>query len=532
MSQEFLATPLETQLDALFGQYTAADQSRGLVYGLVGASGLVHSAGFGVANDAGDVPGPDTVFPIASMTKSFVAAGALLARDRGLVNLDAPITDFFAEFTAGFPAGGNVGNIDDAGDAPTLRMLLSMGGGLTEDNSWVDPFIDMPVADLLAIVSRGLSYSNPPGTTFEYSNLGYTLAGLAVGKAVGRPIETWVRDELLVPLGLDSTRFDNDEEFDAAPVTRATGYSLNSEGAWVGFPRVASGAFAAAGGICSTVRDLASWVHWLGAAFRPADGTDPGPLRRASRREMQHIHQLNLPALATRVDGALSFTVSGYGLGLSVREDLLRGTFVTHSGGLPGFILNMIWHPDSGEGVVVLTNSHRNSPIPLSEEALFRALDRRSAPARTVHTWPATRDLQGRTEELIRRWDDDLAGEIFAENIDFDRPLADRRDHIAELIDQVGPLTDPRPGSATLPDLVSAVSPADVTWAIPGERGELICMIHLTPTTPPKIQELEVRAAPYGTPRGARPTDISPRRKALGVASLSSLPNTAIDWPQ
>ena len=529
MSQEFLATPLETQLDALFGQYTAADQARGLVYGLVGPSGLVHSAGFGLANDTGDAPDADTVFPIASMTKSFVAAGALLARDRGLVNLDAPITDFFPEFSAGFPGEG-VG-VGDSDDAPTLRMLLSMGGGLTEDNSWVDPFIDMPVDELLVIVARGLSYSTPPGSAFEYSNLGYTLAGLAVGKAVGRPIEDWVRDEILLPLGLDSTRFDNDQAFLAATRTRATGYSLNAAGAWVGFPPVQSGAFAAAGGICSTVRDLAAWVSWLGAAFRPHSAADSGPLRRASRREMQHIHQLTLPALATRADGPLTLSVSGYGLGLSVREDLHRGTVVTHSGGLPGFILNMVWHPDSGHGVVVLTNSHRASPIPLSEEALFRVLDRHAVPARTIRSWPATRDLQRRTDELIRHWDDRLADEIFAENIAFDRPLADRRDHIAGLIDQIGPLTDPRPGSTALPDLVSAATPADVTWAIPGERGELICMIHLTPTTPARIQELEVRAAPYGTPRSARPTDISPRRKALGVASLSSLPNTAVDWP-
>jgi CubicO group peptidase (beta-lactamase class C family) len=488
----------------------------------------VHSAGFGVANDGGDAPDADTVFPIASMTKSFVAAGALLARDRGLVNLDAPITDFFEEFTGSLPGGAA---LDDPGDAPTLRMLLSMGGGLTEDNSWVDPLIDMSTTDLLAIVSRGLHYSSTPGSTFEYSNLGYTLAGLAVGKAVGRPIEDWVRDEILVPLALDSTRFDNDESLEDTAMTRATGYTLDSDGAWVGFPRVRSGAFAAAGGICSTVRDLASWITWLGEAFRPLTGTDTGALRRSSRREMQHLHQLNLPALATRPDGALSLSVAGYGLGLTVREDLHRGTLVTHSGGLPGFILNMIWHPDSGHGIVVLTNSHRSSPIPLAEEALFRVMDRHATPARTLRTWPATRDLQRRTEDLIRHWDDHLAAEIFAENIDFDRPLADRRNHIATLIGQIGPLADPRPGSAAMPDLVSVASPADVTWAIPGERGELICMIHLTPTTPPRIQELEVRAAPYGTPRAARPTDISPRRRALGTASLSSLPNTAVQWP-
>jgi CubicO group peptidase (beta-lactamase class C family) len=518
MSSEHLVTPLEDELDALFGQYPAANQSRGLVYGLVGPHGLVHSAGFGAADDAGSAPDLDTVFPIASMSKSFVACAALLARDRGLLNLDAPVTDFFDEFSA-------TGTFDDPCDPPTIRMLLSMAGGLTEDNSWVDPFIDMPEQQLLATVGKGLYYSNLPGTVFEYSNLGFTLAGLAVGRAVGARIEDFVRDELLVPLGMTSTWFDNSAP-DGGPA-RAIGYSLDPAGNWVGYPPAQSGAFAAAGGIQSTVRDLAVWVTWLGSAFRPPAGTDPGPVGRASRREMQRLHQLNLPALASRANGSWKFGVGGYGLGLGIAEDLNRGTVVGHSGGLPGFLLNMTWHPDSGHGIVVLTNSHRGNPIALAEEALFRVLDRHSAPARTVRLWPATRDLRAAAEQLIRFWDDGLAGRIFAENVEFDRPVAERRAEIEQLVAEIGPLTPAPP----MPDVLSAATPADVTWAIPGTSGELHCMIHLTPVQPPRIQEFVVRSARYDTPRSARPDDISPRRAGLGASFLSSLPNTRVEWP-
>ena len=522
MSREYLLTPLADQLDALFGQYTAANQARGLVYGLIGPSGLVHSAGFGEADDAGATPDLDTVFPIASMTKSFVACAALLARDRGLVNLDAPITDFVDSFSAR-------DTFDDPCEAPTLRMLLSMSGGLTEDNSWVDPFIGTGVDELLATVSNGLYYSNLPGTAYEYSNLGYTLAGLAIGRAAGRRIEDWVRDELLEPLGLHATRFDNDPAMTSG-VRRATGYSLDGDGRWVGYPPATSDAFAAAGGICSTVRDLATWVTWLGSAFRPPTQPDNPVVRRASRREMQRLHQLYLPALATRPDGGVKISVGGYGLGLGIAEDLRRGTIVSHSGGLPGFVLNMVWHPDSGHGIVVLTNSLRGNPVALSEEALFRVLDRQQTPARTIRLWPATRDLQRQAESLIRSWDDQLAAQILAPNIDFDRPLAERRADIQRLIEQVGPLCAPPSDADPVPDIVSATSSADVTWAIPAARGELICMIHLTPAAPPQIQELEVTCAPYGTPRSARPTDISPRRSAFGPGSMSSLPNTGVEW--
>lgn len=523
MSSEYLEVPVEDELDAWFGQYTASGQSNGLVYGLLGPHGLLHSRGFGCVDDAGTVPDLDTVFPIASMSKSFVACAALVARDRGLVDLEAPISDFFPEFPGGGPA-------DDPYDPPTLRMLFSMSGGLTEDNSWVDPFIDSPVADLLAQVSKGLNYSHAPGTVFEYSNLGYTLAGLAVGRAVGRPIEDFVRDEVFIPLGLTSTWFDNAAP-EAGTFPRALGYALDASGGWVPFPAVSSGAFAAAGGIQSSVRDLARWVTWLGSAFRASTSDDAaqdhGLLSRASRRELQRLHQIDLPSLTASPHGAFRLSVTGYGLGLSVTKDLHRGTVVSHAGGLPGYTLFMVWHPDSGHGLVSLTNSHRGDPVTLTREALFTVLHRHESAAETITLWPETIELRTQAEALVRSWDDDLAAEVFAENVAFDRPLIDRRRAIEEMVESVGPLEAARP----VEDITSAVTPADITWTIPGTRGELVCMIHLTPVQPAQIQEFEVTAVTYDRPRSARPTEISPRRAGLGRPSVNALPNMRVLLP-
>jgi CubicO group peptidase (beta-lactamase class C family) len=302
MSNENIPVPVETELDALFGQYTAANQARGLVYGLLAPEGLVHCAGFGVVNDAGLGPDENTVFPIASMSKSFIACAALLARDRGALSLEDPITKWVPEFSA-------TGTIEDPCQPPTVRMLFSMSGGLTEDNSWVDPLIEASEQDLLAQVSRGLRYSHVPGTVYEYSNLGYTLAGLAVARAAGQPIERLVEDEVLAPLRLTSTCFDN-----AAPadIVRATGYSLDANGQWVPFPHVASGAFAAAGGLMSSVRDLATWVTWLGSAFRTPSSQDVGLLSRSSRRELQRIHMIETPTVGCISASAVTAWVCGY----------------------------------------------------------------------------------------------------------------------------------------------------------------------------------------------------------------------------
>lgn len=501
MSREYLPVPLPTELDALFGQYVAAGQAPGLVYGLFGPDGLVHSAGFGTAGgttesaaaNAAAAPDADTVFPIASISKCFVAAGALLAEERGLVDLDEPISSLLPEVA---PADGACG--DHA--APSIRQLLGMGGGLTEDNSWIDPFIGMPTDTLLAAVAGGLAYSNPPGVAFEYSNLGYALVGAALARAVGAPLADWLAENLFAPLGLASTRFDSTPL--PAGARRATGFTLDADGAWTGFAPATSDAYAAAAGMQSTVRDLARWATYLGEPFRQVD--PGGPLSAAARRAMQRVHYLYPPAETPPGSATGPFhATAGYGLGLVVREDPIWGTIAAHSGGLPGFVLYLVWHPDSGHGVVVLTNSHRGSPALLAEDALTRALRSNNAPARTIRLWPQTARLLEAAEALIRAWDDDAAGEILAPNVAFDRPLADRRADIERQTAAVGPLRPPRT-SQERPDLVVAASAAHVTWAIAAERGELLCHIHVTPLREAQIQTLEVIARPYDVPRGTR----------------------------
>jgi hypothetical protein len=130
-------------------------------------------------------------------------------------------------------------------------------------------------------------------------------------------------------------------------------------------------------------------------------------------------------------------------------------------------------------------------------------------------------------EELIRNWNDESAEALFAENIEFDRPLVERRAEIDAFVAAIGPLRDSRP----LYEVLSAATAADVTWSIPGERGELICMVHLNELDPPRVQEFVLKAVTSDKPRSATPFDISPRRAAMGEASLSAAPNARVVVP-
>ncbi len=514
MSTESKAVSIFGQLDAEFSAYVNADQAPGLVYGIVSGEGLVHCAGFGRANESGVVPNADTPFPIASMTKSFVAAAVLIARDRGLLALDDPITNFVPDFRA-------TGAPEDPCDPPTIRMLLSMSGGLTEDNSWVDPQIGMPEDELRRLIARGLKYSHTPGTVYEYSNVGFTLNGFVIKKVTGMDIEEFVSKEILTPLGLTSSSFSPSAH---DPAVLASAYSLDAETNWRPYDIRESAAFAAAGGMVSTVRDLSVWMTWLGEAFRPGQSSHAEVLSRASRRELQRIESTIPPTIALQSSGTWHVDVGGYALGLHVEHDLLRGLVVSHSGGLPGYKLHMRWHPDSGHGLVVLSNSHRGDPVSLARECHAQLLHAHDTPSETITLWNETVAARVTAEQLIREWDRDIADQLFAENVEFDRPVAERRAEIDELVGRVGPLGVSRP----VHEVLSAATAADVTWSIPGERGELICMVHMNGLDPPQVQEFVVVAVPSDRPRSAAPMDISPRRAGLGDASLSAAPNVRV----
>ncbi|XTR51796.1 serine hydrolase domain-containing protein [Pseudarthrobacter sp. So.54] len=246
----------------------AADRVRGrtapaLAVGVFTAGNLRAAALRGSIDETGRPPQADTAFRIASCTKSFTAAAVLILRDRGLLDLDS-------EVSVHLPYLRLIGPEKDMPGGPlTVRMLLTMSGGLPTDDPWADRQEAMSGAGLEDLLKAGVRLVRAPGTGYEYSNLGYAMLGAVIAAAAGRGYTDVVRQELLEPLGLVSTGFDA-----GCPRGRgvARGYRRRRE-QWQPQPFSAPGAFSAIGGLFSTLTDLGRWADWLADGF--ADGTEP-----------------------------------------------------------------------------------------------------------------------------------------------------------------------------------------------------------------------------------------------------------------
>jgi CubicO group peptidase (beta-lactamase class C family) len=259
-----------TKIDALIRPYAGA---------VPGASVLVVRDGLpiirrsvGLADLEGRVPAtPATNYRLASMTKQFTAAAILLLAEDGRLSLADPVRKWLPSLPA-------------AADAVTIRHLLTHTSGLIdyEDVMAEDTTRQLHDADVLRLLeSQNRSYF-APGTAYRYSNSGYSLLALIVGRASGSDFATFLRKRIFLPLHMQNTvAF---EEGISTVANRAYGYSL-VDNKWTRTDQSLTSAVLGDGGIYSSIDDLAKWdaalndnrllrAESLRAAFAPATKTD------------------------------------------------------------------------------------------------------------------------------------------------------------------------------------------------------------------------------------------------------------------
>lgn len=476
--------PAFADLDRIVQAFAAREHVPGVAYGVVLDGQVVHVGVAGVRHVATGAPVErNSVFRIASMTKSFAAAAILQLRDAGRLSLDAPAERYVPELAAlRYPTS----------DAPriTVRHLLTHSAGFPEDNPWGDQQLALSDEAMGRMIEAGIPFSTAPGTAYEYSNYGFALLGRIVANVSGQSFADYLRARVLVPLGMTHTTL---EAADVPPARLAIGYRYEDQ-RWTPEPALPDGAFGPMGGLLTTVDDLSRWVAFLLDAFPARDGADSPVLSRASRREMQQMARYGaLDAARSPETGAVVATASGYGYGLRVSQTCAFRHVVAHTGGLPGYGSQMRWLPDVGIGLVAMGNrtyTRWNAPF---DALLARLAQTGVLVPRPAVPAPVLLRRMDEVTRLVQRWDEGLLGQTAAMNLALDQSFERRRIQIERLVREAGGACRPEG------DLV-AENALRGSWRMRCGTSDLKVTITLAPDPEARVQHLDVAPFPRNEP--------------------------------
>jgi CubicO group peptidase (beta-lactamase class C family) len=306
------------RVDPLFAAWNRPD-SPGCGVGVSRNGAVIYERGYGMASLERHVPiTSSTVFPLASITKSFTAMSVLLAAERGLLSLDDEVSKYIPEWSVGE-------------HHVTIRHLLTHTSGLRDAyvlQGWAPKNGDSNDA-ILKILSRQRGLNFAPGAEYQYNNGGYLLLGRILERASGQSLGGFADANIFKPLGMTGAYF-NGDPVRAAP-EHAAGYSPEANG-WRLVPE--SSGYAGNGGMMSSVRDLLLWANNF------ADARVGTPALLAGMRT------------ATVLTGGQT-TPSGMGLAIGN----YRGAQTVHmSGGFFGTATQVVLYPDQSLAIAVLCN--------------------------------------------------------------------------------------------------------------------------------------------------------------------------------
>jgi CubicO group peptidase (beta-lactamase class C family) len=322
----------------------------GLALGVVRDGSLDFFSGHGLADIATNTPvTEDTVFRVASITKTFTAVAVMQLWERGRIDLDAPANDYLRAYRL-IPARSGW-------RAATVRHLLTHTAGIGEVAHpsgllhWPEFGESVPagrpVPSLAEFYRGGLRIHAEPGSRFVYANHGFGTLGQIVADVSGQPLDRYLREHVFDPLGMDHTDL---VRSDRVRARLATGYELRAGGARpvADFEMVTVGADS----VYSTMRDMARYVAALLRGGSNEHGSILEPRTVATMFEPHYQPDARVP---------------GFGLGF------FRGTagghrLVEHQGILSGFNSQILLAPDDGVGVLAFTNGARGAMLWLPDE--------------------------------------------------------------------------------------------------------------------------------------------------------------------
>jgi CubicO group peptidase (beta-lactamase class C family) len=285
-------------------------------------SGAVHisrdetvllSKGYGMANYEFSVPStPQTVLPIGSNTKQFTAAAIMKLQEQGRLKVTDPVTWY----------------IPNAPQWKDIRIyhLLNHTSGIPSEGGFLltDP-TDFALPELVRRFTA-LPLTFEPGTGETYSNNGYITLSYVIEQASGQPYDMYLRENIFLPLGMNSTGQDNAR--DVFP-NRASGYTtMNGRHIHYDLQNIHNSY--GAGSLHSTTKDLFRWEQ----AF-------------------------HTPGMILSAESLDAMVENGYGI---VKASMNNRSFLGHGGRNFGFTSYTLYYPEDGATILFLSN-HDRTPL-------------------------------------------------------------------------------------------------------------------------------------------------------------------------
>jgi len=470
-------TALAPTLDAFFEAKLKESGATGLAVGIVMDGELAYARGFGVRDVASGSPiDQDSVFRIASMTKSFTALSIMKLRDEGKLTLDEPAEKYLPELAL-LKAPTR--------DAPpvTLRLLLTNASGLAYDDLWGAVTFGKSQAELAQLLKDGVQMPTTPGTRYAYSNLGFALLGEVTARVSKLGYREYVTENVLRPLGMTSSVW---EAADVPVSQLAIGYRRDGS-RLVAEPRTPDGSFAAAGGLYTSLRDYARYLSYELSAYPPRDDAETGPVRRSTLREMHEGQRWvrgdkDAPLLRMTEDGP-TLGVASYGYGWLNASSCTDEGRVQHGGFEPGYFGWVVMMPKARIGFVALSTS---GPAGMASRfGLFDILRQAgllASPEPAPHA--ALVAAETALPALLENWDAALAARTFD-------PDSLKYSWNQGLRERFATLTQSH-GRCRPEGKLAVHSPLHADLRLACERGSVRIELLLSPETPPRLQHAEI----------------------------------------
>ncbi|WP_447921683.1 serine hydrolase [Achromobacter aegrifaciens] len=339
------------ELPQIIADIMKRSQVPGMAVAVVIDGKTVLTQGYGTREVGKQAPvDAQTVFQIASISKSLSATVAAIEISQGKAAWDDPVSRYLPDFKLG---NAYVSERATIGDFFAHRSGLPGTAG--------DDLEDLGFSRNDVIARLRLLPLDAFRTSYHYANFSTTIGAQAVARAAGRPWETLADEQLFKPLGMKSTSY-RYADFEAR-TNRAVLHAYQ-KGQFVPAGQRDADQQAPAGGVSSTVVDMAEWLKLL-----LADGQYQGKAMIAPGALLPALSAQAFSARAHDLNSRSGF----YGYGFNVNTELGGRPSMGHSGAfLMGTGTTFRIVPSAGIGIVVLTNG---APVGAAESVAASFID-------------------------------------------------------------------------------------------------------------------------------------------------------------